>query len=349
MIKVFIVIVNYNGEKYLPGLFSSLEKIKTDNYSINLVVVDNNSTDGSLIWLQKQTNIHLIANKTNVGFAAGNNQGIQYALGQGADYIYLLNQDTEVDSNFLTPLVNALEQDKAIGAAQSLLLLDKKNNGEYLVNSWGNKLHFLGFGYCDGLGQPASKAPRSVTSITYASGAGVMYRSSALQQVGLFDDTYFMYHEDTALSLKLRLAGYKIINCPDSKVIHKFNPNFTPNKYYFIERNRLRILLEFYKWPTLLLTLPALILVELGLFILSVFNDLWLKRLKTYGWIIIHFSLILKKRQAIQKSRRLSDKEFLRPLTYKMEVDQIKMQWLAKLTNPLFQFYWLVIKSIMFW
>ncbi len=349
MPKVFVIIVNYNGQKYLPDLFSSLEKIKTDNYSVNLVVVDNNSTDGSLAWLKERPDIHLITNQTNTGFAAGNNQGMQYALDEGADYIYLLNQDTKAVGNFLTPLVKVLEQDENIGAAQSLLLLNKKSGGEYLVNSWGNKLHFLGFGYCDGLGQLVSQAPTGITPITYASGAGVMYRATALQQVGLFDDTYFLYHEDTALSLKLKLAGYKIVICSDSKVIHKFNPQLAPNKYYILERNRYRLLLEFYKWPTLIFILPAFKTVELVLFILSLFTGLWKMRLKAYGWILMNLDLVLRQRRSIQKLRKFNDRKFLKSLTAKMELNQIKMQRLTRLTNPLFRLYWFIIKLIMFW
>jgi len=164
-IKIAIIIVTYNASEYLGELFSSLEEIEYPREDFEIIVVDNASTDDTVKRLRNYelqiTNLQILINQKNTGFAQGNNIGLRYALEKNFDYAYLLNQDTIVDPIFLQEAVAVGESDEKIGAVQSLLMLWPDKD---LINSWGNEIHYLGFAYAGGYKekisnfQPASPA-----------------------------------------------------------------------------------------------------------------------------------------------------------------------------------------------
>jgi len=349
MPKVFLIIVTYKADKFLPGLFASLAEVTTDNFELQTIVVENNSKDGTLAWLKNKPGLHLLPQTTNTGFAEGNNIGMRYALERGADYIFLLNQDTEADPLFLSTIVKVMEVDKTIGAAQSLLLLHENGTRTNKINSWGNELQFLGFGYSGGLNKSSNNISEKIKTITYASGAAVMYRATALKQVGLFDSSYFLYHEDTELSLKLRFANWKIVMIPLSKIWHKYHFGNSKTTYQYLERNRLRILLEFYKLPTLILILPMFILLEMGVSIFSMISGFFGEKIKAYGWIIKNWSTVMSKRQTIQKTRLLNEKDLAKSIVGSIDFAGINNPILHYLANPLLSIYWFLVKLIIFW
>ena len=122
---VYIIILTWNGKKYLSKLFKSLADLNYPKERFKIVVVDSSSTDGSVEYLKKleeQDKIKLIKLKTNLGFAGGNNIGMDYALKNKAEYVMLLNQDTFVEPDFLDELVKAAKADKKIGVVQPLIL-----------------------------------------------------------------------------------------------------------------------------------------------------------------------------------------------------------------------------------
>jgi len=132
--------------KYLPELFSSLAKVDYPREALEIILVDNASSDNSIVWLKENAPYAtIIQNSLNYGFAKGNNIGMAEALKNGANYVYLLNQDTIVSPNFIREAVLVAESDASIGAVQSFIHLHPET---HLINSSGNKLHFLGFSYC---------------------------------------------------------------------------------------------------------------------------------------------------------------------------------------------------------
>mgnify|MGYP001558558829 CR=1 FL=1 len=349
--SVYCIIVSYNGEKFLPELFASLDKtIIPNGVEFKTVVVDNASTDDSLSYLKTLNNIHLIESKTNTGFAEGNNIGLRYALENGADFVFLLNQDTMVDVSWLQEIMETAKKHPEAGAIQSLLLLHNPDKtAPKLINSWGNELHFLGFGFAGGLKKLFKPDTLSTKSITYASGAAVLFRAEDLKKIGLFDASYFLYNEDTDLSLRLRISGHNIVLAPKSIIYHKYKFGQNYNTYYYLEKNRLRILLEYYKWPTLLLILPFFIGYELGILLFALKNGFFKAKIKSWWWVIKNFSLIMKKRQAIQKLRTVSDLEFTKILRGDIEFVEINNPLLQYIANPLGQIYWTIIRNLIFW
>ena len=219
---VSIVIVSYNVPQLLAACLESLQK-QTTPYSSEIWVVDNASTDNSAQWVQSQfPSIHWIQNDQNVGFATANNQAIRRANGR---YIWLLNPDTIVGENALTALVDCMEQDATLGACGSRLInpdaslqpscypfptlgreiwrlfhLDTIYKlAEYPMDKWGDLTN------------------REVDNIQ---GASLLLRKTALDQVGLLDESFFMYTEEVDLNYRLKRAGWKNLWVPASKVIH---------------------------------------------------------------------------------------------------------------------------------
>jgi GT2 family glycosyltransferase len=216
--SVAVIVVNFNGAEVLRDCLSSLSK---STYYSTIIVVDNGSTDNSRSIVQTEfPNARLISSKENLGFAAGNNLGIRSALADNHDYIFVLNNDTLVDRSCIEHLVKRAEENSRIGAVSpKILFADPPDRiwfagGSY--NLWsGVSRHF-------GLRAHADTAKYNIPRlISFATGCAVLLRSAALSEVGLFDETLFMYHEDADLSYRLKAAGWELVYEPRAIVWHK--------------------------------------------------------------------------------------------------------------------------------
>lgn len=350
MKQAVIIIVNWNGAAYLPECLASIKKQTNQNYQI--VLVDNASTDKSVEYvLNAYSEVHVIRNHANLGFAEGNNIGMCYALENNFDYIVLLNQDTVVDEKWLAELISVAENNEKVGAAQSLIML---YNDQNRINSAGNITHYLGFGYCGCYQKTLMSCPTPVNDkmeICYASGASVLFTAKALKDVGLFDEDLYLYHEDTDLSLRLRERGYKIILAKFSIVYHKYEFSRSIAKYYYMERNRLILVFLHYKLPTIILILPALLVMEAGILAFSFKGGFWKEKLKSYKYFfdLKNLKNIHQKRKTVQANRVAGDKELMKNFSGTIEFQDIDNFALDKIANPVFNFYWAIIRKIIFW
>ncbi|MCX6740924.1 MAG: glycosyltransferase family 2 protein [Candidatus Parcubacteria bacterium] len=236
--KIFVVIPYYNGREYLPDCFASLARQTLSPEKI--IVIDNNSTDHSQDDLrqveQKYSLVRVIYNKDNLGFVGACNQGIELAMKDGADYIFLLNQDTICDPRCLEQLLLAKESQPKIFAIQALLLCWPRQD---LIQTSGDHIHFLGFGYSGDYKLKILNYKLKIQQVTYASGAAMFLSAEAIKEVGLFDQDLFLYHEDLDLCWRARLSGYQIILAPQAIVYHKYTEGVVKNRWYWSERNRL--------------------------------------------------------------------------------------------------------------
>lgn len=349
MKKVAIIILTYNSQRYFRPLFDSLLEQNETGLEVKIILVDNASVDGSIDIIKDQyPAVIILKNLENLGFAAGNNVGLRYALCNNFDYAVLLNQDIRVDKEWLVNLAKSFADNENLGAVQPLI---KRWPEKEKINSAGNFFHYLGIGYSGYDGCLVDEIKLSVKMINYASGAAVMLSLAALKKIGLFDESFFMYHEDTDLALRLKFAGYKIILNPDSQVYHQYEFSKSIKKFYFIERNRYIILLKFYKWPTWFFILPAFIFLEAGMLCQSIFNGYFFERLRAYKYFF-NFDNVKKiflKRKKIQNSRLLSDRQLIREATGKIlfqEVDNILLKFIA---NPLLNGYKKFLEKIIIW
>jgi len=353
--KVALIILVYNGEKFLSDCLESLEKINYPRELLKIVLVDNASEDKSVEIIKRYSGkaierYEIILNEKNLGFAAGNNLGMKWAIDRGYDYIYLLNQDTIVEPDFLVEAVRVLESDEEIVAVQSRLMLWPQKD---LINSLGNEIHFLGFGFTRGYKEKVTSNKLQVASneITYASGAASLWRASRIKEVDLFNEEFFMYHEDLDLGWRMRLAGYKIMLSWNSVVYHKYEFSRSIKKFYYMERNRYLVLIQNYKIATLLVILLPSLIMDIGMFFYSFLAGWWKEELKVYGYFLNpqNWDKLLTTRKEIQRKRRVGDREVIKFFTGKIEFQDIDNPILKYIVNPFFGLYWWLIKKIIWW
>ena len=220
--KATVIIPNFNGMKYLPDCIASLNSQTTDD--IEVVVVDNGSSDGSLEWLKANAVKHIALQK-NLGFAGGVNMGLKACR---SPYAILLNNDTVVEPSFAEELIKAIERSKKIFAVSSKMV---KASDHTLMDDAGDGLNILGWAYQRGVDEPVEDYDEARYIFSACAGAAI-YRMSILDEIGLFDENHFAYLEDIDLCYRAKLAGYRNYFCPKAVVYHigsatsgsKYNP-----------------------------------------------------------------------------------------------------------------------------
>ena len=353
--KVAIIIVTYNGSKWIKKCLASVFKStppqsppyqKGGFRGYRVLVVDNASDDGSANIVREYKgeygqSAHLIELKENTGFVGGNNVGIKYAMENGYDAVVLLNQDTEVEPNWLSRLVDVARPDD-VGIVQAMMLL---GNEGHLTNNAGNAMHYLGFGFVKHYRESADKWLNEVEpfNIGYASGAAMLIKREVLDAIGFLDEKFFMYHEDLDLCWRARLTGFKIMLAPKAVVYHYYEFNRNKKMFYWTERNRWACLLQNYQLGTLIMLAPMLFAIELTMILYSTASG-WLNyKLQSYVWIVSHLGAILSKRREVQKMRKVSDKEIMKRMDSKLEFSEVSNPLLKYVVSPMLEWYYKII------
>jgi GT2 family glycosyltransferase len=251
--RVELIIVSWNHAKFMDALFESLTKVDFPKNSWRIHLVINKDGDGTLEEVQRKlTNlkdqlpeVKIHEPHTNLGFAGGNNYVMQWAMQQGSDYVYLLNPDTEIMPDALSEAIKVAKTEKLVGSVQSLLI---RGDNQNQINSSGNALHFLGFGYAKGDHDLLESAPTEPKAIGYPSGAGMLVPIKVLEEVGLFDETLFAYHEDLDLGWRIMINGRSNYIAPKSRVIHHYEFSRSIAKWHLMERNRMLVVLKTIKY-----------------------------------------------------------------------------------------------------
>jgi len=359
MKKVGIVIVNWNSIRlgYANDLVDSLNKINYPESDYKVFISDNQSDDGSPDFIENNLrNSIVIRNEDNLGFAEGNNRVVDRLIREGYDYTYLLNHDTEVEPDFLIKAVEMMDNDDKVGSVQSLLLLHEDVAPEPYeeINSIGNAIHFLGFGFSKGGYEKLSDYTRdelNAKEIAYGSGAAVLLNLEVVKRTGLFDTHFFMYHEDLDLGWKIKMAGYKNLLSYDSVVYHKYEFSKSMDKYYYMERNRYIVLYENLKFGTLLLIAPFLLAFELGTLLFSFKSGFWKQKTRVYPYFFkwSSWKLIFKHRKEKSKFRVAKDIDVLRNFSGSISNQNIDNGLLTKVVNPVAEIYFKIIKKLIVW
>lgn len=336
MKSVAIIIVNWNGGKYLPDCLESIKHQTCKDFDI--ILVDNASSDDSLEIAKKYKDVAIIKNDKNYGFAKGNNIGVRKALRDGYKYVVLVNNDTEADRNWLAALVSLAEKDPKFGAIQSKILLADSG----LINTAGGELHYLGFGYCGHYKEVDNFSETS--DICVASGASVLLRASVLKDVGLFDESFFMYAEDADLSWRIKAAGYKIAFEPKSVIYHKYSFSKNKNKFYYAERNRLIFVIKNYDAKTFLLLSPAFLVTELAMILFAAMDGWLMEKIRGYKYIVRNFSKIIASRTGVQKIKKIRDSDLKKNFVSTLFFEEVNSP-LIGVANLFFSSYWFFIRG----
>ncbi|MBN1870929.1 MAG: glycosyltransferase family 2 protein [Candidatus Omnitrophica bacterium] len=232
--KVTIIVLVYNGLKWLDACLQSLLRTNYLNYEV--VIVDNKSSDESVRYiLTHYPDIKVIENRKNYGTAKGNNIGMRYALKSGADYVVLLNQDIIVSPDWLIEMVNVAETHKDIGVL-SPIQYDYK--GEQIDLNFRKILDRTS--YFDDVEKDGIKEYYDFNETIAAS---MMIRRNVLERINMFDEIYFIYNEDPDFCRRAIYHGYRVTGIPKSKVNHNHSmikKHLIPEKIrFFIKRNRI--------------------------------------------------------------------------------------------------------------
>lgn len=246
---IFIVILNWNGWKDTIECIESIKKVKKGKYTLEIIVIDNASTDESLEKLKKY---RVVSNASNLGFAGGNNIGIQLALDEGADWVCVLNNDTVVDENLFINFLTAVELNPEVGIVSPKIYFAKgyEYHKRYKKSDLGHVFWYAGgtidwnnvYGSNFGVDEVDIGQYDKSRLTDFATGACMFLKSSVLRSIGLFDEKYYLYLEDADLSMRARKAGYEILYAPEAVIWHKVSQSSgigSDLNDYYITRNRL--------------------------------------------------------------------------------------------------------------
>ncbi len=320
-----VIVVNYNGGRLLENCLRSL--FETKFTPIEVIVVDNGSTDGSADLVAfRFPSAKLIRLPRNEGYSVANNLGIRAARGE---YLVLLNSDIEVNPEWLSILVKVAQQKPEVAFLQPKILFLEKGD---TINSAGNEIHFAGFGICRGIGvRDLGQYDRS-EEIGYASGACVMVSRKALDEIGLLDEIFFAYGEDKDWGWRAKMMGYTSMYVPAARVYHKWSAvlGWSPKKMYYLELERLVSVLKNYAKRTFIILAPILLLVELAVLLHAAAKG-WLSyKILAY----VHtFSLreeIKKRRNELSQKKRVPDGLLIREFVF-----QLQHPYVRRLALPL--------------
>jgi GT2 family glycosyltransferase len=218
--KVAIVILNWNGQNYLEKFLPSVLATAYDNMEV--IVADNGSTDESVSFLRQYfPQVKLIRFNENNGFAKGYNLALQNIQ---ADYYAIINSDIEVQQGWLTPIINLLEQDKLNAACQPKLLSYKDKKIFEYAGGAGGWLDSFGYPFARGRVFDICEEDKgqydTIERVFWVTGAAMVIRSSAFNEMKGFDEYFFAHQEEIDLCWRMQLAGYKLYCCPSSVVYH---------------------------------------------------------------------------------------------------------------------------------
>jgi len=278
--KVSIIILNWNGKSDTLNCLASVLKINYQNY--NVIIVDNGSQDDSIIAIkQKFPNVHLIATGENLGYAGGNNVGIQYALDNNADYILVLNNDTIVAPDLIDLLTQAAEKHPDTAAFGPVVC--ELDNPEIIWTA--------GEFFTDIVSPISVKQGESISSIVdqnpldtqWVNGAAFFVKANIFRRIGLFDEKFFLTYEESDWCCRAQNKGYNCLVIPSAFIWHKVASSFgnessplrayysTRNKLLFVEKNRPRRQLAKLLYRLIKQSLPTLQPATNG-------PDAWIKR-----------------------------------------------------------------------
>jgi GT2 family glycosyltransferase len=300
--RVTVVIPNWNGKRFLSSCLGSLREQSFEDFEI--ILVDNGSTDGSVAFANRNfPEVRVLSLGENKGFSVAVNAGIKAS---GAEYVALLNNDTETDLEWLCALVRAAEAYPEAGlfASKMVDFYDRR-----VLDGAGDVLRRSGLPLRMGHGEP-DRGQYDETAFVFGACAGAaLYRHDMLDDVGLFDEDFFANCEDGDLSFRAQLAGYRCLYAPDAVVYHMGSATFgvrSPTATRLGTRNSLCLLVKNLPTPLVPRLLPFVVAGQLSRLVVTASTFTLRPHLEGLAGALRLLPLMLKKRREIQKRRRVS-------------------------------------------
>jgi GT2 family glycosyltransferase len=319
MIKSSVIVITYNGRHHLEVCFRSLEKQSVQAHET--ILIDNGSQDGSADFVRRNFPwVRVIESDTNLGFAGGNNLAAREASG---DVLVFLNDDTEVDPDWLEKLLSPFDSDPriAIVGCKMIDFFDRNVEVRVVCDLFGSAMNY---------GAPRTPLSHGYEDVFYVPGFALAIRRTVFDEVGRFDDSYFMFAEDIDLDWRVLLAGHRMVAVRNAAVYHKFGGSVPGAQIVVAEARRFRTalwkrelgeknlittLLKNYSTWNLAWVLPSyfgIYLLELLFFVIKRRPDV----VRAYGRALISNVRDLKRtlrvRQRIQAMRQVPDRMIIR-------------------------------------
>jgi len=297
-----IIIPNWNGQKFLKTCLDSIYHQSYKNFEI--ILVDNGSSDDSIPFLEKNyPEVRTIKLPKNLGFSPAVNIGIREAKG---DYIFLLNNDTELADDFLIEMKKAILENPEVGFFASKMLDFKDHT---IIDTVGDRMTWSGRSYKLGMLEKDSPKYQTPYLIFGACGGAAVYQKEMLDKIGLLDEDFFAYLEDIDLDFRAQLSGYKCLFVPEAKVFHigsATSSTISGFAFKLMIKNHWHLIYKNYPWQKIVVNLPKIAYSDLRFFAASVRYHF----VRDYLWGLTHaiaeFPKMIKKRQLIQRNRTVS-------------------------------------------
>lgn len=336
--KIAALVLSYNDAHHLKDCYDSLS---SQTEAPIIFHIDNASPDGAVSIVEKNyPEVKILKMGANLGFATAYNRAIDIVFREipDLDAVLLLNSDTFSDKKMIEELSvqyqNLKSSDRNIGLVQpAVLLFDEPA----LVNTIGNTLHFLGFGFCKNL-RSAYKA-NSPSKILSVSGCAMLVSREYYNRIGGFDDAFYMYCEDQNYSWRGLMQGFNHYVTPSSIVYHKYKFSNSNLRWYNSEKNRLIMLLTNLEAVTLIKLLPAIIVLEPLIIVFGLLKGFGGAKLRSLFYVLSNLPSILKLRRDRQLTRTVSDNDLLPMFDSELIFGPVTNPLIEKVINPCLRGY----------
>jgi GT2 family glycosyltransferase len=304
MKSVSIIVVNWNGEHLLDECLSSLEKQSYKN--LEIIVVDNGSTDGSIqVLKQWGPVVKVVSLSENKGFTGGNIEGLKIARGE---YIALFNNDAVADPNWLRELVSAMDEDEKVGiCASKLIIYDQPDT----IDSAGDGCVTSGHGIKRGNRESINNFTKK-EYVFGACGAAVLYRRTMIDDIGFFDRDFFLNCDDTDMNFRAQLMGWKCVFIPTAVVLHRVSATIGGGSdlgVYYSSRNDECVWIKNMPMALMIRYFHHKMIQELGVLIyFCIKRGKWGPVLKGKLDAIKMLPQLLRKRKEIQRKKRVTNR-----------------------------------------
>lgn len=297
MMNIYVIIVTYKGQRWYERCFSSL---RTSQVPITTVVVDNASSDGTIEYIESNfPEIILIKSDENLGFGQGNNLGIRFALDNGADYVFLLNQDTWIEPNSIEELIKISKDNPEYGILGPMLLNANKDSISTKFEE-----------YFKGIQDPLFTEDlyfgkvKDVYAINMLPAAVWLIPKNILLKVGGFDPIFYHYGEDDHYVQRVKYYGYKVGFCPRIKVVHDSENIMLEGKMKFVTNNAIMRRVLLLQWVDINSEFNLGLKIKQYLF--EIFKDLMLLKFSKASSRYKDLLYLLKAKDVVIRSRETS-------------------------------------------
>ncbi len=302
--KIDIIVCSHNNEDIISRCLDSVKKQTFKDF--NCILVDDNSSDGTAdIVKSKYRWVKIIKKDGQTGPTISRNTAIELTEGE---FIATLDSDVQLDRNWLREQVKLLQSDASIGIAASKILYSWDTQR---INSCGGGMTKEGFGFDILCGEDVGKQKVYLRPVLYGHSAAMLVRRKMLQEIGIFDSTYFYGNEDTDIGWRANIACWKVMFNPMAIAYHDENAtikNMAWSTTFHGTKNRIRSLIKNYSSTNVIKYLPIHMLMVLGKTAVSNNKS---ARLNAIAWNTAHILSTLKERQHVQKTRKIGDKDIM--------------------------------------